>query len=365
MTFPYNFYLWLLLILVIAGGCLIIALCFLPFLYALYLGVLNVWHNRTHLNSRCHGGRWVLLGIGLSLMSFIGLWVGSDALKRQKDVNFRNLVAPPAKPKVVSLFSESYWKQIEAAREEYRQRLEHEIWLEKTVGAVGLLTGVCIFSFLALRCFALAKRFAVRPASETLSEDTRAPVLYLRSFKDDSKVAKRLCPAEFSVNCEEGEIAEIVRTIGPLVAVGRPGEELSYCGAARLHFGEGSWQESISKLLPQAPFVIVRAGRTSGLSWAIEQCVKRVQPERLIVFIPLGGRAYDEFRESTAEFFPCRLPEYMGRWALGHTAIRAILYFDPDWAPHMVPIIKSYLLFFCELEALATLFRPGRQSQLR
>jgi hypothetical protein len=78
------------------------------------------------------------------------------------------------------------------------------------------------------------------PASGVFSLDSRPPVVYLRSFADDSKAANRLgIAADLKANTEEGEIAEIVRSVGPLIAIGRPGEQVSYYGAARIYVGDG------------------------------------------------------------------------------------------------------------------------------
>jgi len=160
-------------------------------------------------------------------------------------------------------------------------------------------------------------------------------------------VANRLgIAADLEVNTEEGEIAEIVRSFGPLIAIGRPGEELSYHGAARIYMGDGDWHERVRKLLSQAKLVIVRAGETAGLSWEIGECAKTVEPHRLIILVPLSRRGYENFRAAAAPIFPRRLPEYTGR-RVGETTLRAIGYFDADWGPHLVPIInESYLSYW-------------------
>lgn len=66
--------------------------------------------------------------------------------------------------------------------------------------------------------------------------------------------------SQSGVNTEEGEIAEFVKSIGPLVAIGRPGEELSFFGAARIYAGARDWKKRVRRLLSKAPLVIVRAG---------------------------------------------------------------------------------------------------------
>ena len=112
--------------------------------------------------------------------------------------------------------------------------------------------GFVVFALLGTRCFAYAKRYEAVPAPAVFSQDSRPPVVYLRSFADDSKAANRLAvDAGLKMNTEEGEIAEIVRSIGPLVAIGRPGEDLSYYGAARIYVGTGTGRSASANYSPK------------------------------------------------------------------------------------------------------------------
>jgi hypothetical protein len=92
--------------------------------------------------------------------------------------------------------------------------------------------------------------------------------------------------------------------------------------------------------------VIVRAGETAGLSWEIGECAKAVDPHRLIILVPLSRRGYENLRAAATPIFPRRLPEYTGR-RVGEITLRAIVYFDADWGPHLVPIInETYLSYW-------------------
>jgi hypothetical protein len=274
------------------------------------------WQGRSGLNPQTRPGRWRLLGLTCIV---VGALLAGEA---------RGL---PILDPVMA------WMNIDMAAG----------GAETAAGIFGLYGGFLVFALLGTRCFAYAKRFDAAPASAVFSQDSRPPVVYLRSFADDSKAANRLgLAADLKVDSEEGEIAEIVRSVGPLVAIGRPGEELSYYGAARIYVGDGDWHEHVRKLLSQAKLVIVRAGETAGLSWEIGECAKTVEPRRLIILVPLSRRGYEDFRAIAAPLFPCRLPEYTGR-RVGETTLRAIVYFDADWDPHLVPIInESYLSYW-------------------
>ena len=71
-----------------------------------------------------------------------------------------------------------------------------------------------------------------------------------------------------------------------------------------------------------------------------------VRPEKLIILVPLTRRRYEEFRLKSAHFFPRGMPEYAGR-RVNETTIRAVVYFDADWTPHLLPIMReSYLSYW-------------------
>lgn len=226
------------------------------------------------------------------------------------------------------------------------------------VGAVlVLVVGASALVFLGIRLFLRAKRFDAPPAASVLSDDKRAPVLYLRSFEDDPRVARRMGIAGFKLNTEEEDIAEIVGTLGPFVAIGRPGEALPYSGAARLYVGEGDWHERVRSLLSLASVVMLRAGDSPGLWWEVEESAKTVKPERLVFLVPLKQREYDGFRRKAENYLPCGLPEYTGR-RLPATSIRAVLYFDPDWTPHLLPVQETYFGYYGRILLRFPLFTP-------
>lgn len=283
----------LLLIVACLGGLVYWLWAFISFPLML---LLEAWEKRRDLNPQTSQGRWRLLGIGIyGLVAAIALYF------------------------------------VELLRS--RSRLPLIIFPV-------LLAFAILLTFIALRSLGRAKRFEASTGERVLVEDRRPPVVYLRSFKDDARAANRVGMASFRVNTEEGELADLVKHIGPLVAIGQPGEELPFFGAARVYVGQDEWQKRVRQLLSNAPMVILRAGSTAGLGWEVEQCASHVMPQRLVVLVPLKRSDYEEFQGKVQGFFPCRLPEYKGRW-LGATTLRAVLYFDDDWTPHMDPVLKN------------------------
>lgn len=290
-----SFWGWCLTLLAIVAGLVgLVYVLWAVVQYPLYF-LVHAWEKRRGLNPRTSQGQWRLLGIvcfGIAVAAFV-------------------------------YFMESL-----------------RSWSGVPVLVIALLLGIA-----GMRSLGRAKRFEASTGYKVLEEDQRPPVVYLRSFKDDARAAHRISMAGLRVNTEEGELADLVKHIGPLVAIGRPGEELPFFGAARVYVGQDDWQKRVRELLSNAPMVILRAGSTAGLWWEVEQCAKYVMPRRLVVLVPLKRLDYEEFRRKAQDFFPCRLPDYNGRY-IGATTLRAVLYFDDDWTPHMEPVLKRGYMFY-------------------
>ena len=121
--------------------------------------------------------------------------------------------------------------------------------------------------------------------SVSASEDTRPPVLYLRAFGDDAKLASPPQLAQinpFVISTGEENFVEALQGIGPVIAIGRPGEVLPPLGARRLYVDDAEWQARVIGLMGQARLVAFMIGTGSGLWWEVEQALHRVTPERLL-----------------------------------------------------------------------------------
>jgi hypothetical protein len=122
--------------------------------------------------------------------------------------------------------------------------------------------------------------------------DAQSSVLYLRSFAEDSVTAESrprgLNKFLSALKTEEEQLAAAVAPVGPLVAIGRPGETLPELGALRLYVSDDQWQDVVIRWLKSARLVILRvAGNTEGLRWEISQAARLVPPERLVLLLPL------------------------------------------------------------------------------
>ncbi|MDO9311893.1 MAG: hypothetical protein Q7T85_09375 [Nitrosomonas sp.] len=96
-------------------------------------------------------------------------------------------------------------------------------------GIIGGLRG--IFGIVGRQIYNSARKLESMHLSDELEKDKRPHVLYLRSFTDDPITAARGIiqrGAWFfpTVKTEEEQLVQILSSIGPVVAVGKPGEAL-------------------------------------------------------------------------------------------------------------------------------------------
>jgi len=163
----------------------------------------------------------------------------------------------------------------------------------------------------------------------------RRPILFLRPFSRDNTEGF----FKFRTSTGDGfemTVAKEMRKVGPVIAVGKPGEALPPIGAARFYIGDEYWKPTIIEILAASQFILLVYGSTAGLLWELQQIVESIDPSKLIICIPrqrnLGREhaAWQEFREKTRHIFPQPLPESV------ESAI--FLRFEESWKPALVGV---------------------------
>lgn len=139
-------------------------------------------------------------------------------------------------------------------------------------------------------------RFLLESAIVAIGE--KPPVIYLRSFRKEKAITK-----------EERAFAAILEDIGPVVAIGRPGEVAPRLGSARLYVSDTEWQAEISDLIRRSCLVVMLAGKSGGLGWEIGECKRLLGPDRLLIFVPTDRSEYEGFAELFSRTFGVRLPD--------------------------------------------------------
>jgi hypothetical protein len=140
------------------------------------------------------------------------------------------------------------------------------------------------------------RRLAIKASVSSLANDQRSPVLYLRSFEMDRKMAtggihalfERLFPGFPGLNLitEEEQLIEILSAIGPVIAIGRPGEYLPLLGAKRIYITTDDWQKRVIELMLEARLVVIAYGSTAGLLWEIDRAHELLRPEQVLYLLP-------------------------------------------------------------------------------
>lgn len=131
-------------------------------------------------------------------------------------------------------------------------------------------------------------------------------VLYLRSFAYDRAMAAAppspggwwmVSPIEmmgFGVTVEDVLVRQFAE-IGPVVAIGRPGERLPMIGARRGYLPTAYWQDAVSGLLRGSDVVMMMASLGHGTIWEFTEAVRTVAPTRLILLICGDDTEYQQF----------------------------------------------------------------------
>ena len=226
------------------------------------------------------------------------------------------------------------------------------------VFAFGLgLAGIGIGGVFLLR----GKQLRAVSAPVLMAHDPIPPVVYLRSFADDRQPLWKIFEGVNGGVTETDEelLKEVLTPVGPVIAIGRPGEDFQPPGAARFYVGDQDWQDIVTNLVTHAVLVVVRAGSSAGLWWEISHLVQHVEPRRVVFFFPARTfpvqrrRAYREFRERANQLLPSPLPQDLGKaiFVTFDTEWRPILLGPQSvpWLPRLLFRLREKLPFYSEL----------------
>ncbi|TQF02499.1 hypothetical protein E6W39_09710 [Kitasatospora acidiphila] len=198
-------------------------------------------------------------------------------------------------------------------------------------------------------------------------------VLYLRPFTQDL-ISSGIAPAASNSNAFANPVQAIARSgrtyeerlgrtfrkYGPLVAVGRPGEELpGGSGAQRTYLPLDDWKDTVRELMDNARLIILGAGPGPGTVWEYVEVMRRREPSRLVILVTdvddyLRFKASSiaeaegvlfELKRKYGDFWqPPVLPELPAP-ANPKTSqaffFKAMVYFSEGWEPHLAHFDRS------------------------
>ncbi len=140
-----------------------------------------------------------------------------------------------------------------------------------------------------------AYRDAVPRLGEVLASDPRAPVLFLRSFRDDHMLARSLIKpplwplVRHRIGAEgsfEEALTIALTDIGPVITIGRPGETEKTIGAAREYLTHDNWQARVQELIDKAALVVILVNDSPGLTWEARRLLESDVRGRVLFLIP-------------------------------------------------------------------------------
>ena len=128
-----------------------------------------------------------------------------------------------------------------------------------------------------IACLKRARKHKTVAAQQLIARDTRPPVLYLRSFGDDSTAGRVVGGGHLlfsgwtlGFSTEEEQLSSAFSAIGPFIAIGKPGEKLPELGAVE-------------------PTSMMASGRTllrrkwrARRSWSFAWAKRKVYPGRFV-----------------------------------------------------------------------------------
>jgi len=134
-----------------------------------------------------------------------------------------------------------------------------------------------------------------------------------------------------SVDTSEEQLSLFLRTHGPVVAIGKPGERFASPGASRMYVTNDEWQNVVLEHLESSQIVLLQPAQTEGIWWEVEKTIRRVAPQKVLfcmVNFLHRQNDYEKFRLRAAQFIKHPLPRN-----LAYTQTASFLYFDGDWRP--------------------------------
>jgi len=207
-----------------------------------------------------------------------------------------------------------------------------ELWAS---GLVALLIGRVVWR--------RGERHLAPSAVESQAEDPRPPVLYLRSFAADRRMRTThegagLLDAILSISTAEEELTHALQTVGPVVALGVPGEKLPPLGAARAYTSDEHWQTHVSGWVEASRVIVMLVGTTESFWWEVDHVVSSGALAKTCMLFPADQDGYSMFRSRLHEHVHLvSLPEVRPAGP-SHFGIGGVLFFGPDGSADVRPL---------------------------
>jgi hypothetical protein len=174
-----------------------------------------------------------------------------------------------------------------------------------------------VATLVAIFVFYMGIRRLKLSATQLRDRDRRPPVLILRRFGDDFLESGRMSFGA-APTFEHFVAGELTR-IGPVVAIGRPGERLPPLGASRDYLADSNWQRAVTTTIGEAAVVVCVLGDSESLLWEFRKTIETHGKKRTLIVVPpltdrgALSRRWSGFVQASTDLLgrgvPAQLPE--------------------------------------------------------
>jgi len=143
--------------------------------------------------------------------------------------------------------------------------------------------------------------------------DNRPPVLLLRSFRlDRIRITPPDIPDSKTMLSEksflkwghvtfEEAVRDILNTIGPVKAIGKPTEVAPPPGAQRIYVPDESWQLKVTDLMKSSAAVVIIPDISQGVEWELQNAPNYIDLSKIIILFPPLNEYWGEVVENYIE----------------------------------------------------------------
>jgi hypothetical protein len=172
--------------------------------------------------------------------------------------------------------------------------LEHKAYFYLGVAVIAAVVALLVAPVVGGLCNTWGQRHVRFSVDELLARDERAPILFLRPFRDDQV---RLPAARAPFLARIGRWLAGIRNLdsllleegtpyGPVVAIGNPDDDFPPYGAARGYFDDKTWQGAVDDLANKSRAIIICIDDFEGVWWEVENVVSRHLDKTLVLLHP-------------------------------------------------------------------------------
>jgi len=135
---------------------------------------------------------------------------------------------------------------------------------------------------------------SIVPLLMAQASDTRRPILFLRSFRDDQvrlantatmPLLTRLVEAGVTPDRLDWLLNEEASPFGPVVAIGDPSDATPPYGIARAYFADNKWQDAVSQLANDSQTIVICLDDTEGVWWELEFLFREGLLEKTLILL--------------------------------------------------------------------------------